>query len=212
MITHLLVTALLSSGGTPTPTPTPTPSDPYAAFLGMAKEQLRIGASNEQDVLLTGYIGAAVKYIERETNQVLLNRSLKITKDCWPENGVLTLRKRPVVSVDTVHYYASDGTRTLLGSTEYQVSIGEFQTRIVPSPEKTWPELQSRRLDAIEIDATFGYGAAIADLPEDLRHVILLLVAHWDDNRGAVAVGTISKELELSVDALLEHFLIPSVG
>jgi hypothetical protein len=38
------------------------------------------------------------------------------------------------------------------------------------------------------------------------KHAIKLLVAHWFRNREAVLVGTISKDMEKAVDALLVQF------
>ena len=37
--------------------------------------------------------------------------------------------------------------------------------------------------------STVGYGDAAGDVPEPLRQAIRLLVAHWYENRGLVALG-----------------------
>lgn len=41
-------------------------------------------------------------------------------------------------------------------------------------------------------------------MPATIRRAILMLVAHWDENRSAVLTGTISKEVEFAVKALLD--------
>ena len=46
-----------------------------------------------------------------------------------------------------------------------------------------------RALAGIEIDVEVGYGAAGSDVPEPLRQAIRLLIAHWYENRGLVAIG-----------------------
>ena len=46
-----------------------------------------------------------------------------------------------------------------------------------------------RALAGIEIDVEAGYGDAPADVPQPLRQAIELLVAHWYENRGLIAVG-----------------------
>ncbi|WP_145502061.1 head-tail connector protein [Yersinia similis] len=46
---------------------------------------------------------------------------------------------------------------------------------------------------------------------EDIDTAILLLIGHWYTNREAVLVGTISKQLELTVESLLQPHRIYGV-
>ena len=47
---------------------------------------------------------------------------------------------------------------------------------------------------------------------DSLVSALLLLVAHWDQNREPVVVGTIVSSVPLSVDSLLSPFVIPGVA
>jgi len=63
---------------------------------------------------------------------------------------------------------------------------------------------------AVRIKFTAGYGAAGA-VPSDLASALMLLVAHWDQNREPVVIGTIVSSVPLSVESLLAPFVIPGV-
>jgi hypothetical protein len=45
-------------------------------------------------------------------------------------------------------------------------------------------------------------GSAINCVPEDVRTALLMMVAHWYENRQAVIVGTIASKLPLAYDTL----------
>jgi len=49
-------------------------------------------------------------------------------------------------------------------------------------------------------------------VPADLVSALMLLVAHWDQNREPVVVGTITSALPMSVDSLLAPYVIPGVA
>jgi uncharacterized phiE125 gp8 family phage protein len=66
----------------------------------------------------------------------------------------------------------------------------------------TWPAgLEDN--DAVIVRWWGGYGTTGASVPAAVRHAMLMLVGHWYENRGAVLVGSISKQLEFAVESLL---------
>jgi hypothetical protein len=54
----------------------------------------------------------------------------------------------------------------------------------------------------VQITYLAGYGGA-ANVPAPAKHAIKMLVGHWYANRESVLIGSISKELEFAVTALL---------
>ena len=46
----------------------------------------------------------------------------------------------------------------------------------------SWPTTQVRT-DAIKIEYVVGFGDAITDIPQTVRHALMMLVAHWYENR-----------------------------
>jgi hypothetical protein len=63
---------------------------------------------------------------------------------------------------------------------------------------------------SVRVKFTAGYGAA-ASVPSDLVSALMLLIAHWDQNREPVVIGTITSALPMSVDTLLAPYVIPGV-
>ena len=58
----------------------------------------------------------------------------------------------------------------------------------------------------IEIQFTAGFGAAATDVPAPLRQAILLLVAHWYENREPVVAGIAATRFPDAVIGLLEPY------
>ena len=57
---------------------------------------------------------------------------------------------------------------------------------------------------------TVGYGDGALEVPEPLRQAIRLLVAHWYENRGLAAIGTVTV-LPSTVGALLAPYRMLSL-
>jgi uncharacterized phiE125 gp8 family phage protein len=66
----------------------------------------------------------------------------------------------------------------------------------------SWPATATRP-DAVTVTWTCGFGATADALPASIVHAVKLLVTHWHENRGPVAVGTISSDLAWSLDQLV---------
>ena len=62
----------------------------------------------------------------------------------------------------------------------------------------------------IELDVVVGYGDAAVDVPEPLRQAIRLLIAHWYENRGLAALGTVTV-LPTTVAALIAPYRMLSL-
>ena len=50
-----------------------------------------------------------------------------------------------------------------------------------------------------------GYGDNPGDVPETVRHGLMLLIAHWYENRENELMGTISKNLPYGFEALMDY-------
>ncbi len=52
-----------------------------------------------------------------------------------------------------------------------------------------------------------GYTAGVTDewsAPEDIKQAVIMLVGHWFENREGVVVGTITTDVKLGVEALID--------
>jgi uncharacterized phiE125 gp8 family phage protein len=68
-----------------------------------------------------------------------------------------------------------------------------------------------RTAAGVEIDVEVGYGGAPANVPESLRQALLLLVAHWYENRGMIAIGQTVAVLPMAVAALIAPYRVLSL-
>ena len=81
-----------------------------------------------------------------------------------------------------VKYYDVDGVLQTDTLSNYEVFGTGSATTIWPKSGQNWPVTQDRP-DAIKVEYVVGYGDATTDVPETIRHAMMLMVGHWYDNR-----------------------------
>ncbi len=157
--------------------------------LERAKLHLRVDHDDEDD-LIAGLIAAATRLSESHTNRKWIEQELRLTVADWPceeiagVHGCIAIPVQPVMSVESVKYYATTGTlTTLVANTDYQVWLDHCPPLVAPAPNKTWPTVQTGKLGAVRIEFTAGYGD-IDDVPDEAKSAILLCLAYWYENRG----------------------------
>jgi uncharacterized phiE125 gp8 family phage protein len=167
-----------------------------------AKLQCRV-FDNAEDDLFDISIPAARAYVENITGSVLVQRVIVEQRDefgCYIE-----LHRRPVVSVDEVAYIDTDGAPQTY--TDYVEQISRDPARIYPEAGGEWPTL----FDYGGVTVTYTAGYAVGEEPPELIQAMLLLIAHWYDNREAVTVGEVSEELKLAVQSLCAQHWRPVI-
>jgi uncharacterized phiE125 gp8 family phage protein len=170
------------------------------------KQHLRIGGGDE-DNYLDGLITAARQFVEERTGRQLITATWKETRYRFPECE-WTLDRPDLIGVSSLTYkLASDGTVTTLASTDYTVSTNGHRGVVVPAFGTSWPGARYE-IDAVALTYTSGFGATAASVPQAIKQAMLLLIGSWYENREAVMVGTISKEVEFAVEALLAPYMV----
>lgn len=181
--------------------------------LEEAKTFLRVDHSDE-DALISSMVTAAREYCEAFTKRHLVTRTVKGYADEWPVGRTLEM-PRPFSNTTAspiVKYYVEGSTSaTTLASSVYWVDNQREPGRIVLRETQTWPDASLRSANAVEVTAVTGYGSA-SDVPDGVKQAMKLLVGHWYMNREAVLTGTVSKNLELTVEALLSPHKVASIA
>jgi len=168
----------------------------------VAKTFLRVDVSDD-DTLIDTLVTSARKQFEADTSLALVNQTCTMTMDAAPSGGAaITLPVGPVSSVTSITSYAADDTSSTVSTSVYRVDTASVPARIVLKDGQSWPS-GLRSENALTVVFVAGYGATSASAPESAILAIKLLVSHWYANRESVAVGVVSKEIELGYRALI---------
>lgn len=152
-----------------------------------AKLHLRIDHTTE-DTYIGSLIKAARMHVEDIVGRALITRTYTAKLDTWPTRE-FRLPYPPLVSVTSIKYTDEDNVTATVSASDYTVDTYSEPGRVVLKSTATWPSVTLADTNGVEIIWTAGYGAAGSNVPEVFRQAILLLVAHWYENREAVAVA-----------------------
>ncbi len=172
--------------------------------LAEAKAHLRIDGTDE-DILIGSLIVTSRLHIEAEMGLALVTQGWSWFTDAWPRGASLTLPLRPVQSIAAVRTYDDAGVATTLSPDAYFLDGAGKPARLVRQGALAWPK-PGRIANGIEIALVAGYGDAAADVPEPIRHAILLLVAHWHEHRSPLEVGPLAQPPPDMVEKLLKPY------
>ncbi len=178
--------------------------------LAEARAHLRVDDTTENDYI-TALITVAREHVESLTDRQLITATYALRLDDFPRRSCDIIRPpRPrLIAVSSITYVDTAGDTQTLAAADYQVDAVSEPCRILPAYGLTWPSTRSQ-LNAVTITYTAGYGAA-AVVPKAIKQAILMLVAHWFENREPVVVGTITSEVPMTVKALLGPYRVGTV-
>lgn len=164
--------------------------------------------SDDFDDLLTAILEAAISHVEGVLGRSLVTQTWQLYLDCFPRRSTIKLPMGPVASVTSIKYTPSDGTEQTFDSEKYVVWAANDSLSLKLG--SSWPGvIVEPGSVVIEYDA----GGDAADVDEAEKLLIKLLAAHWYRTPEAVVTGTISKEVEMSFNAVLharrEHWTGP---
>ena len=180
---------------------TPPAAEPLT--LSEVKAQLRI-EHNDDDTLIARLIQTAVAYID-----VVGTVGKAMISQTWgewiaPNPSTVLLSLGPVQSVSAIRFYDTDNVLQTATLSDFFVLGTKGRTTIRPKPSKAWPTTFDRD-DAIKIEYVIGFGGSPSDVPQTVRHGLMMLVAHWYENRENELIGTISKTLPHGFEALIDY-------
>lgn len=179
---------------------TPPASEPVT--LSEAKAQLSV-TSSAHDTRITSLITMARRQVERYLKRALITQTWKVYYNCF--HAVMELPYPPLQSVTHVKYYDDSGTLQTLSSDLYWEDLASEPGKIVRKYDAVYPELLAGRPNAVEIQYVAGYGDA-DDVPEEIRHAILMLVTDYFDNRGEVVVGSMAQRIPGFIKDLVHDY------
>jgi uncharacterized phiE125 gp8 family phage protein len=169
--------------------------------LATAKEQCRVDATfTLDDDYISSLIVAARQWAEGYTGKSFISQVWELKLDRW--HFPIRLQRGPLISVTSITYVDSEGSSRILSALDYQVVASNIPPLIVPSYATVWPSLRVQP-DAATVTYVAGYGAAMTDVPQQIRQAIKMLVAHWYEHREPAIVGAPVAQVPMTVESLL---------
>jgi uncharacterized phiE125 gp8 family phage protein len=168
-----------------------------------AKAHLRVDGTDE-DTLIASLILTSRLHLETALGLALITQSWRLLLDRWPPAKDLEMPLRPLQSIEEVRVLPADGDPTVIDAANYLADAASVPPRLVRTGV-IWPQ-PGRVANGVEIDFTAGYGAAPEDVPAPLRQALLLLIAHWYENREPIAVGSPETIVPGPVSELLQPY------
>lgn len=201
---------------------TAPPAEPIT--LAEARAQCRLvpdqslsPPAHPDDDQLTSMIAAARQTAEKFMRRAIVETVYEWKFDDFPSRSdqALQIPRNSVISVDSISYTDDNGdTQTF---TQFTTLLGPADSVILPAFEQSWPDCRGHLGD---VTVTFKAGFAPTDdsppdyranVPEDIKSALKLLVAHLYYNRSAVEIDVSPSELPMGVKALLWPYRIVGV-
>ena len=184
-----------------------TPPSVEPVSLDDIKAHLRIDTGDE-DAYLLRRVKSARRYVEIVTRRQLITATWELHLDKFPRSGTaIRLPYPPLRSVTSIKYCDTDGAEQTWTAAEYRVDTDSEPGRVTEAYDYTWPTTRDMT-GAVVVTYSAGYGATSADVPEELRDAIEILVAQWHEFREAVVTGVAIAPVPLSVESLLWHYRV----
>lgn len=182
-----------------------------------AKAQLRIHADDTTyDTEITRKLAAARQWVERRYGIAIITQTRKQTQDQFPCDGkwsAVKLLYPPVQSITTFSYTDSEGTtQTLVAGTNYSSTglmtptVGA-QDIVIPElyPISFWPTIKSVP-GAVSITYVAGFGNDGTYVPQPVKEAILMVLAHFFEQRQAEITGESIAKFEMDVDRVMSAY------
>ncbi len=169
-----------------------------------AKAHLRVTHADDDDYI-GKLIAAARRQVEMRTGLRLMSQVWRVFFDAWPENGVLCLPLSPLISVNELKILDADDVSVTVDPAHYVVDVAT--SRLALRPGRSVPRV-SRTLGGVQLLVTAGFGASAANVPQELKQAVLLIVGHWFAHRG----DTEMQSLPLSVQDTLRTFRVRRIA
>ena len=168
------------------------------------KEHLRLGTGfseeNLQDGLLEAYLRSALATIEGKIGLVLVPRAFAWQLTGWRDAKRQVLPVRPITAINAVKIYDRAGGVNELPIENFDF-VPDVMAPALTAKGTSLPTVPSGGTAEIIFEA--GYGPEWEDIPSDLSQSVVLLAAHFYENRTGAVEG--SGCLPMAVSALLER-------
>jgi uncharacterized phiE125 gp8 family phage protein len=156
--------------------------------LQFAKQHCRVD-TDADDLYIQSLISVARQYVEDVLDITICSTVWEVKYDLFPVWAIVLPRLPMLDRAVTVTYRSGDGTFSQLSSaTDFQVDASVLPGRIYPQWARSWPATRGDE-NSVTVRYSAGYGDDGQSAPPIVKHLILLLTAHWYDTRQPAVTG-----------------------
>jgi uncharacterized phiE125 gp8 family phage protein len=157
--------------------------------LAFAKTHVRVDTETD-DLYIQSLISVARQYVEDVLDITICTTVWEVKYDLFPIWAIILPRLPMQDKTITVTYRSGDGTYSTLSSANaaFQVDASVLPGRIYPQWATAWPATRGDE-NSVTVRYTAGYGDDGQNVPPVVKHLILILVAHWYDTRQPAVTG-----------------------
>lgn len=174
----------------------------FAVLFTVFKTHLRI-EHNSEDTYIKLVLQSAVKTLEDWVGRSFVNQVWKLTlegKEFPPNKTFIKFSRPPLVSLDSFKWWDTDDTeQTITVATVLSVSTGELSKAFLKNGQ-SWPS-GVRWNHSAELEYTSGYGTE-DKVPQPLQNAVMMLGAHYYENREFTAMGSLPTKIQLGIEEL----------
>ncbi len=148
-----------------------------------------------EDSLIETYIQAAIDELDAPQGWLgrsLITRTMRLSLDYQPQR-IVRLPGPPIEEVTAIDYLDHDGAIQSADLDDFMTDLNADESYIWPKPGKIWPATLVAP-GRIRITYTAGYGLNSTDVPEIIRHALLIMAATSYRDRETSTIGTVTTE------------------
>lgn len=175
--------------------------------LAEAKKQCGVAEGvNYHDDIIQRLIVAARETVENDTGIVCYTGTFTWKFTHWPDDEWFEIRAiRPVTSITSIAYLDGNGTSQTWAASNYTLETSTVTPLVRLTYGNTFPAIRGD-VNGITVTLVAGY-ATVAAVPVMVKQAILFLINHWFVSRDTVSIGTISPEISMTYDALVNRLM-----
>lgn len=180
-----------------------TPPDAEPVCVEEFKAASRVDHDAE-DTLIASYLLAARQHIEALCGPII-TQTMEMTMDRWPIGDTIVIGKPRATAINSIKHFAQDGSEETFSDLSYVTDFVSRHARIRLKGGHSWPSVALREINGVVVNFDAGWADAEA-VPQDLKQSLILLAAHWYENREPIAQGQMgTQELPFAVSALIAN-------
>jgi len=155
-----------------------------------------------EETLLRRLITAARQQVEDWEWRAHISQTWQWKLDAFPtgDDPAFYVPRPRLISLPStgIQYVDTAGATQTVDAADYLVDAISEPGRVVPAYGESWPTPRAQ-VNAVTVTFVAGYGTTPETVPEPTRHLILLLVAHYYENREPVNIGNVANEIPLGM-------------